>query len=98
MRFVPNNDIMRSLLQPVLKRELRILALQTRSKHELTQREMAEPLSLGVRSYSLIETGVTSCGALTAILLILSQDDPLKFLDHLKGEIIAVMSDSKIKK
>ncbi|MBR7032076.1 MAG: helix-turn-helix transcriptional regulator [Clostridia bacterium] len=68
----------------LLKTEFRNLALTTRYKLGLTQREMAEMLSMSERSYSDIEGGKTSCGTLTSILLIQMQDDPYEFLSKLK--------------
>lgn len=71
-------------MESILKSELRILALQTRDNLGITQSAMAELLEMSDTSYSDIETGVYMCGTLTAMLLLMQQDDPNIFLDQLK--------------
>lgn len=71
---------MRTEKETLLKNELRSLAIRTRDRLDLTQREMAERLEMNENSYSDIETGVYMCGTLTAILLLLEQEDPHTFL------------------
>ena len=74
---------MRSEKESLLKDELRLLAIRTRDRLDLTQREMAERLEMSESSYSDIETGVYMCGTLTAMLLLLEQEDPRGFLQAL---------------
>lgn len=71
-------------MESILKSELRILALQTRDNLGITQSTMAELLEMSDTSYSDIETGVYMCGTLTAMLLLMQQEDPNVFLDQLK--------------
>jgi len=75
---------MRDIMESILKGELRVLALQTRDNLGITQSRMAELLEMSETSYSDIETGVYMCGTLTAILLLMQQDNPCEFLDQLK--------------
>lgn len=74
---------MRNEKEGLLKDELRLLAIRTRDRLDLTQREMAERLEMSESSYSDIETGVYMCGTLTAMLLLLMQEDPRTFLQAL---------------
>ena len=74
---------MRTEKETLLKNELRMLAILTRDRLGLTQREMAERLEMSENSYSDIETGVYMCGTLTAILLLMEQEDSNAFLQAL---------------
>ncbi|MBQ4327979.1 MAG: helix-turn-helix domain-containing protein [Clostridia bacterium] len=74
---------MRIEKEMLLKDQLRLLAIRTRDRLDLTQREMAERLEMSESSYSDIETGVYMCGTLTAMLLLLMQEDPRRFLQAL---------------
>ena len=75
---------MRHELEKVLGGELRFLAIETRERLSLTQREMGRLLEMSESSYSDIETGKNKCGALTSILILDMQDDPSEFLERLK--------------
>ena len=75
---------MRKEKETVLKESLRSLALKTRDHLDLTQRDMAEKLSMSETAYSDIETGAYMCGTLTTVLLLIEQDDPQKFLNEMK--------------
>ena len=75
---------MRRELEAILGGELRFLAIETRERLSLTQREMGELLEMSESSYSDIETGKNKCGALTSILILDLQDDPSKFLQNVK--------------
>ena len=75
---------MREEKEHVLKAELRVLALKTRDSLGLTQREMAERLSMSENSYSDIETGAYMCGTLTTVLLLMEHEDANKYLEYLK--------------
>ncbi|MBR6682280.1 MAG: helix-turn-helix domain-containing protein [Clostridia bacterium] len=74
---------MREKYEKILGSELRYLAIETRDRLGFTQKEMSDLLQMGVSSYSDIETGKYSCGALTEILLLCMQDDPQVFLEHI---------------
>ena len=71
---------MRRELENILGEELRFLAIETRDRLDLTQREMGKELHMSESSYSDIETGRSTCGVLTATLLLNMQDNPKIFL------------------
>ena len=79
---------MRVEKETLLKQELRFLAIETRNRLNLTQREMAALLDMSETSYSDIETGVYKCGTLTTVLLLMEQEDPTIFLLGLKEKFI----------
>lgn len=81
---------MRNDMNAILKDEFRCLAIRTRDRLGLTQNKMAEELAMNEASYSVIETGVYKCGTLTAILLLMLQDDPREFLNRVKGKFNAL--------
>lgn len=76
--------IMRNEMEGLLKDELRLLAIRTRDRLHLTQREMANKLVMSESSYSDIETGVSMCGTLTTVLLLSEQEDPDAYLQSLQ--------------
>lgn len=78
---------MRDEAEQILKQELRFLALKTRNRLELTQKQMSELLLMNEKSYSDIETGVYMCGTLTCVFLIMMQEDPNAFLQNLRSKI-----------
>lgn len=78
-------------MEHVLKQRLRVLALETRSRLGLTQKEMSELLSMGERSYFDIESGNYKCGTLTAFLLLVLQEDPNIFLDTVRDEFDRIL-------
>ena len=72
---------MRQEFERILGAELRYLALETRERLGMTQKEMGEELQMGESSYSELERGETICAsALTAILLLKMQEAPDAFL------------------
>lgn len=75
---------MREEMEKILKREYREMALRTRDRLGLTQKEMSELLSMSESSYSDIESGTYMCGTLTATLLLSMQDDPGFALTEMK--------------
>ena len=81
---------MRDNMNAILKDEFRFLAIRTRDRMGLTQNKMAEELTMNEASYSVIETGVYKCGTLTAVLLLMLQDDPREFLDRIKEKFKAL--------
>lgn len=78
---------MRHELNIILGEELRFLAIRTRARLELTQKEMGERLYMSESSYSDIETGRTHCGMLTAVLLLDMQENPKEFLQQTERKI-----------
>ena len=83
---------MRYELEKILGEELRYLAIETRERLHITQREMGELLQMSESSYSDIETGRSSCGALTEILLLHIQDDPRIVLQKISARFQAYYS------
>lgn len=71
---------MRNEKEKVLKEELRFLAIRTRDRLEITQREMGKRLEMSESSYSDIETGEYMCGTLTTVLLLGMQPDSSEFI------------------
>lgn len=71
---------MRQEKELLLKEELRVLAITTRDRLGLTQKEMGQRLAMSESCYSDIETGRTMCSTLTAVLLLEMQEDPRGFL------------------
>ena len=71
---------MREELSKIFGSELRYLAIETRERLSITQREMGEQLYMSESSYSDIETGKSRCGMPTAILLLNMQSDPDSFI------------------
>lgn len=71
---------MRQELYNAFGEDLRILAIQTRDRLGLTQKEMGEKLYMSESSYSDIETGRNHCSMPTAMLLLDMQEDPKIFL------------------
>ena len=73
--------MIRDDLKIILGEELRFLAIKTRERLNLTQKEMGDRLQMSDSSYSDIETGKSNCGALTAVLLLNLQENPKDFLN-----------------
>ena len=73
--------MIRDNLDIILGEELRFLAIKTRERLQLTQREMGDRLQMSENSYSDIERGVHNPGALSAVLLLNLQEDPNLFLN-----------------
>ncbi len=63
-----------------LGENLRILAIRTRDRLGLTQKEMGEKLHMSESSYSDIETGRSYCSMPTAMYLLDMQEDPGAFI------------------
>ena len=78
--------MIRDDLTQILGEELRFLAIKTRERLNLTQKEMSEMLHMSESSYSDIETGRNNCGTLTAVLLLSIQENPTHFLNSLNEE------------
>ncbi|MBR2908224.1 MAG: helix-turn-helix domain-containing protein [Clostridia bacterium] len=76
---------MRNEMEALLKEELRVLAIKTRDRLHLTQKEMGERLEMSESSYSNIETGVSMCGTLTTVLILLEQKNPEGYLRKLEA-------------
>ena len=78
---------MRHELSIILGEELRFLAIKTRARLNLTQKEMGERLYMSESSYSDIETGRSHCGMLTVVLLLDMQENPKEFLQNAERKI-----------
>ena len=85
---------MRNEMERLLKDELRTLAIRTRERLHLTQREMAIRLEMSESSYSDIETGLSMCGTLTTVLLLSELDDPYAYLQALKQKLAVLYEDA----
>lgn len=75
---------MRHKLETILGEELRFLAIETRDRLGITQKEMGRRLQMSESSYSDIETGKSKCSTLTATLLLDMQEDPRCFLKEVE--------------
>ena len=51
---------------------------------------------MSVRSYIDIESGVSMCGTLTALLLLMDQEDPSAILSELREELRALYDDGEV--
>ena len=71
-------------METVIKDVFHEAVLKTRYKCGLTQAKMAEALVMSERSYESIESGHSSCGTLTVILLLIKLDNRNEFLDTLR--------------
>ena len=65
-----------------LGEDLRILAIRTRDRLGLTQREMGERLHMSESSYSDIETGRSYCSMPTSMYLLDMQEDHGAFIHN----------------
>ncbi len=73
--------MIREDLETILGEEFRFLAIKTRERLKLTQKEMSDRLQMSDSSYSDIERGINNPSTLTAVLLLNMQDDPNRFLN-----------------
>ena len=73
--------MIREDLETILGEEFRLLAIKTRERLKLTQKEMGDRLQMSDSSYSDIERGINNPSTLTAVLLLNMQDDPNFFLN-----------------
>ena len=73
--------MIREDLETILGEEFRFLAIKTRERLHITQREMSDRLQMSESSYSDIERGVYNCSTLSAVLLLNMQDDPICILN-----------------
>ena len=80
---------MRNIMEKELKVILREYALRLRHEHGLTQAKMADALLMSLRSYEDIECGHSSCGMLTAILLLMKVSENRERLDEFFGRVRA---------
>ena len=73
--------MIREDLETILGEEFRFLAIKTRERLKLTQKEMSDRLQMSDSSYSDIERGIYNPSTLTAVLLLNMQEDPNFFLN-----------------
>lgn len=83
LRLCLDENDMRGEFEDILKEEMRVLAIKTRDRLDITQAQMAEIMEMNDKSYSDIERGKYKCGELTIVLLLALQDDPKEFLEEL---------------
>ena len=76
---------MRNEMKTILKEEFRILALKIRYDLGLTQDKMSEKLGISERAYSDIENGRSTCGTLTAMILLMYTDNSVMFIQHIQA-------------
>lgn len=79
--------IMRHEMETVVKEAFRETVLKMRGEYGLTQAKMAEALVMSERSYESIESGHSSCGILTVILVLIKLDNQNEFLDALREKL-----------
>lgn len=77
--------MIRDDLEIILAEEFRFLAIKTRERLHLTQREMSDRLQMSESSYSDIERGINNPSALTAVLLLNMQEAPNRLLNTVRG-------------
>ena len=87
---------MRNEMQAILKAEMRIVAINEREHDDITQEQMAELLFMNPRSYSDIECGVTACGALTTVLLLMRMQDSEEFLQDLRLKFDGLLGEGSV--
>ncbi|MBE6572616.1 MAG: hypothetical protein E7656_10250 [Ruminococcaceae bacterium] len=74
-------------METVVKEAFRETVLKMRGEYGLTQAKMAEALVMSERSYESIESGHSSCGILTVILVLIKLDNQNEFLDALREKL-----------
>lgn len=79
---------MRQELRKIFGKELRYLAIETRERLGITQKEMGERLCMSESSYSDIETGKNRCGMPTVMLLLNMQEEPTPFIRGCAGKAL----------
>ena len=90
---------MRRKIEAVVRDEFRTLAIRMRDDLDLTQDKMSEELFMSERSYSDIENGHSTCGTVTAMLMLSKVDDPLGFIVRMntRFEEIGISTREKMK-
>lgn len=83
---------MKTLFSAAMKNFFRTQLLQTRNALNLTQAQMAAKLLMAERSYAALESGESSCGALTlALFLAFCCNDSLDFIVRLRNAFEGVL-------
>ena len=79
---------MRSTCAEVIKTYFRRKLVAVRTDLNKTQEEMAQDLSMSLRSYNDLENGKFCCSATTLILFLIKVcPDPMQFIDELRKVI-----------
>lgn len=74
-------------MEMVVKEILRDVVLKMRYEYGLTQAKMAEALVMSERSYENIESGRSSCGVLTVMLILIKLDNRDEFLEKMRKKL-----------
>ncbi len=77
----------RQEMETLLRTEAHLLAIHTRNKLDITQKQMAEILVMSESSCSDIETGHFGCCPLTLVRLLALQDDPADSIRRLNEKL-----------
>ena len=86
---------MRNEMKIILKEEFRTLALRTRDNLGLTQDKMSEKLGISERAYSNIENGKSTCGTLTAMMLLMYTDNSIMFIQNMQARFEEIGAKEK---
>ena len=91
---------MRTEIESIFKDTFRDLAIQVRDELGITQARMSEALLMSERSYEDIESGRSSCGAITMLLIFLYIESEQRdaILEKLKEKVTqAYLSEVALK-
>ncbi len=86
---------MKNQMKAIVKDEFRILALRIRGDLGLTQDKMSEKLGISERAYSDIENGHSTCGTLTAMLLLMYTNNSLTFIQNMQARFEEIGAKEK---
>lgn len=79
---------MRSTYAEAIKTYFRRKLVAVRSDLNITQEEMAQALSMSLRSYNDLENGKSCCSATTLVLFLIKVcPDPIQFIGELRKVI-----------
>lgn len=78
---------MRHEMEKVIKEEFKEIVSNKRYALELSQAKMAEALAMSERSYEDIESGHSSCGTLTVLLILMKTENRDEFLAELYSKL-----------
>lgn len=80
----------------VLKTHFRRKLVAARADMKISQSDMAQMLSMSLRSYSDLENGRSGCSAVTLVLFLIEIcPDPLAFLEELREALDGCLEGAK---